>query len=109
MQADREALSAAEQARQTHYVVSTSEDRAVSNGDSPVYRASRVLFISTIRAAFPDLDPLAVYGVWLDCNESVAYCARLVAADAEYGDRYGTRVSAIEQQMLDLAWEMTGR
>lgn len=68
----------AEQAERTHYAVVTSEDPHVNRGDRAVYKHSQGLFLATIKAAYPDQDAEAVYDVWLDCVESVAYCVRIL-------------------------------
>jgi len=68
----------AELMRRVHYAVATSEDRNISNGDSLVYLASRGAFTAAVVAAYPDLPTAEIMDVWLDCNESVAYCANYV-------------------------------
>jgi hypothetical protein len=68
----------AERIRETHYAVCTSEDHNVSHGDGPVYTHSRHLFLAAIKAAYPDMDAEEIYAVWVDCMETVAYCARIV-------------------------------
>lgn len=72
----------AEQARRHHYSVATSEDRGISSGDSQHYIRSRALFTAAIAAAYPDDNTDAVMDVWLDCNESVAYCVNIVRREA---------------------------
>lgn len=94
------ALEVAEEARRQHYVIATSSDPEITHCWSPVYRASRVLFIAAIKVAYPDLDEYAIYGVWVDCNETVAYCAAWVAANADCLDQHRQALPAHEAAML---------
>lgn len=49
--------------------------------DSPAYEVSKQALIDAIIVAYPDVDPDAVYNVWADCNESIAYCVDHVKAN----------------------------
>jgi len=60
--------AAAELARSAHHL-------AAGQDDSKLYARSQKAFKAAIHAAYPDLDYRGVYGVWIDCMESVAYCA----------------------------------
>lgn len=65
-------IEAAELARQAHHLAAGSE-----SGKS--YDRSQAAFKAAIAAAYPELDYCGVYGVWVDCMESVAYCAATYA------------------------------
>lgn len=60
-----------EDVRRYHFTIATSDDMAVAGGQS--YRNSQALFLAAIRAAYPDHNADAIYNLWLDNMESVAY------------------------------------
>lgn len=66
-------IEAAELARKAHHLTA-SED------DSKAYDRSQIAFKAAIHAAYPELDKCGVYGLWVDCMEDVAYCARTYAS-----------------------------
>lgn len=43
------------------------------------YDRSKAAFIAAIAAAYPFQDKFGIYGVWVDCMESVEYCATELA------------------------------
>ena len=61
-------IAVAEEARKAHH-------HAASVAGGREYARSREAFIAAIHAAYPTLDKYGVYGVWVDCMESVGYCA----------------------------------
>jgi hypothetical protein len=72
------AVRMAEDARRHHHIVCSHDDWRISQSNQKPYRDSRSLFIAAIRVAYPDVNALDVYAVWVDCMESVEYCARYV-------------------------------
>ena len=77
-------IALAEIARQHHYEVACHDDHSISAGDSETYKRSHALFIAAISAAYPELEPAAVYEVWADCMESAEHCAGIVRRDLAY-------------------------
>lgn len=61
-----------------HFAVATSENPTISFCRGKVYPHSQNLLIEAIRAGWVSLDPSDIYDVWVDCNESIAYCADVV-------------------------------
>lgn len=62
-------IKVAELAREAHYLAAST-----TGGDE--YKRSQEAFIATIGAAYPTLDKFGIYGLWVDCMESVAYCVK---------------------------------
>jgi hypothetical protein len=52
---------------------------AAGEGGGKEYDRSQAAFKAAIHAAYPELDCAGIYGVWVDCMESVAYCADVFA------------------------------
>lgn len=74
-----------ETAREYHHLTAAQED-----GD--VYKRSQETFLAAIRNAYPAEDVGQVYGVWLDCMESIAYCVGVIHRDPEMGERLAETV-----------------
>lgn len=86
----RELREFAETVRKWHYSVATHENRTISTCGAlggTIYDHSQNLFKAAIKAAYPDLDETDIYEVWVDCMESVAYCANYVKQENEYKQR----------------------
>ena len=66
-------IAAAESARQAHHL-------AAGEDNGKLYANSQKAFGYAIRCAYPEIDAAGIYGVWIDCMESVEYCARTFAA-----------------------------
>jgi hypothetical protein len=62
----------AEAARAAHHI-------AAGEFGGGAYDRSQEAFKAAIHAAYPTLDKCGVYGVWLDCMESVEYCAKTLS------------------------------
>lgn len=60
-----------EDVRRYHFEVATSDDMKIAGGQS--YRNAQSLLMSAIRAAYPDHNADAIYNLWLDNFESIAY------------------------------------
>jgi hypothetical protein len=69
-----------ETAREYHHLAAGQDD-----GDT--YKRSQETLIAAIRNAYPAEEPGQVYGVWLDCMESIAYCVGVIHRDPEMGER----------------------
>lgn len=69
----------ADDAASAHYASATAEPYSES-----AYEASKEALRSAIVTAYPDVDVDAVYGEWLDHQESIAYCVARVAENAAY-------------------------
>jgi hypothetical protein len=67
-------LDFAEAMRQIHASVAFSENNAIAMYDSVVYRTTKAALFVAIGAAYPEADIKRVYDIWVDCNESIAYC-----------------------------------
>jgi len=65
-------IAAAESAREAHHL-------AAGEGGGQAYANSQKAFAFAIRCAYPELDAAGVYGIWVDCMESVDHCARQFA------------------------------
>lgn len=63
--------------------VAFSENPDISNGSGAIYQTCQRLFKAAIRAAYPLVDENDIFDVWVDCNESVAYCAEYVQNNPE--------------------------
>lgn len=77
------AVRMAEDARRHHHIICSHDDPSISSSYARSYRDSRSLFIAAIRVAYPDVNALDVYAVWVDCMESTDYCARYVRANPD--------------------------
>lgn len=71
----------AESAREYHFAVCGLEDVELSGDQGETYRRSAALFKAAIANAYPELGYAEIYDVWLDCNETVEWCANVVRAD----------------------------
>ena len=60
-------IAAVELVREAHHLVAGE-----SGGRR--YDNSQIAFKAAIRAAYPEVDCCGIYGLWVDCMESVAYC-----------------------------------
>jgi hypothetical protein len=56
-----------EDIRQAHHEAACADDQRD-------YYPSQAAFKAAIHAAYPDVDSSGVYGLWIDCMETVAYC-----------------------------------
>lgn len=61
-----------EDVRQAHH-------EEAGRDDHRAYARSQALFLAAIQAAYPFQDKHGIYGLWLDCMESVEYCATTFA------------------------------
>lgn len=88
-----------EVARMNHFAVATSDDREVSFYLSDSFVTTKTALLDAIRAAYPDVDPLAVYALWADNNESIAY-------NVDYHRREVAEVEAmrLEEERYDQAY-----
>lgn len=77
----------AELARERHLTVASSNSLAIAASDSETYRRSQALLLAAIRAAYPDVNDHLVYNVWLDCLETISYCAEFVRNNPEHAAR----------------------
>jgi hypothetical protein len=77
------AVRMAEDARRHHHIVSSHDDWRIAQSNQKPYRDSQSLFLAAIRVAYPDVNALDVYAVWMDCMESTEYCARYVRANPD--------------------------
>ena len=66
-------IAAAESAREAHHL-------AAGEDDHKLYANSQKAFGYAIRCAYPEVDAAGIYGVWVDCMDSVEHCARTFAA-----------------------------
>lgn len=71
----------AELMREVLFAVVTSENTDICVGDSKTYITAQSALLAAIAAAYPNVDTRRVYDVWLDCNESIAYCVRVIMRD----------------------------
>lgn len=62
------------------YRVACDEDNEVSHYRSSVYMATHSMLKQAIRAAYPHRDTERIYDIWIECTESIAYCANLVGS-----------------------------
>jgi hypothetical protein len=65
-----------EDVRRYHFEIATSEDSATAGGQS--YRNSQAMFLAAIRTAYPDHNADAIYNLWVDNMETVAYQVALI-------------------------------
>lgn len=79
-----EALTIAEMAERMHFAVATSPNADVAGCWTPTYKASKRMFTTAIKAAYPHMDAERVYLLWVDCNETVAYCVRYIRENNRY-------------------------
>mgnify|MGYP003576181603 FL=1 len=89
-------IAAVERLAQTHWDNATSEDRARSAGDSPVYVASRQALVSAVAAQYPDLDPQEVYHQWTEHGQTILQCVNFDRAE---------RIARIRREAEDVAEE----
>lgn len=68
----------AELVERMHYRTATSESSRIAGSRTPLYRASRLLFLTAIVEAYPGIDPEAVYEVWSEITEPIANCVAVV-------------------------------
>lgn len=61
-----------------HLAVATSNNDAICTYDTEIYKTSKNLLIEAIRAVYPNLPASEIYDVWVDCGESIEYCANVV-------------------------------
>ena len=64
--------------RLQHFAVATSENVDIAASWGTIYKHSQRLFKAAIQLAYPNLDTERIYDLWIDNNESVAYCANWV-------------------------------
>lgn len=95
----------AQQVADQHFRIACNDDVAIAHSRSAVYRASVVLLLAAIEAAYPHVDSAAVYGVFIDCNEPLDYCAQVVADDPAVGVQLRETGCSVVGQMLRLAVE----
>lgn len=74
----------AENVVELHYGVATSSNSVVAASNSHVYTQSQANLLAMIRLAYPGIDATEVYEVWVECNESLAYCVRSVQRYADH-------------------------
>lgn len=79
-----EAQKLVEVIAQTHMAIAMSKDAAIADGRGSVYTASERLFKVAIMAAYPDLSEEQIYQVWVECNESIEFCAAHVKREADF-------------------------
>lgn len=77
----------AEKLAKLAYRVACHEDGEVSHYQSGVYKDTHGMLKLAIRAAYPHLDTEGIYDTWIDCTESIAYCANFVNS-GDYRDWY---------------------
>lgn len=68
----------AESAREYHMAVAYNDDKTIADGQGALYRNSTALLQAAIANAYPELGYAEIYDAWLDCNETIAYCAKVV-------------------------------
>lgn len=90
------ALQLAEAIQSYYWDVATSEDQDIAGGSTETYRNAHAALLAGYKAAWPHLDPQAIYEVWLDCNESAAYCADIVEGRFTSETRDGERIIRID-------------
>lgn len=73
----------AEKAALWHKEVACSENPDISFYQYEIYRSSQKLFKAAIKAAYPNLDTQDIYDIWVDCMDTVAYCADYVRFNPE--------------------------
>lgn len=89
------AIRMAEAVQSYYYSVATSEDHEIAGGNTETYKNAHAALLTAYKAAFPALSPEHIYEVWLDCNESATYCARIVAQKVSDVDRNGHYIDRI--------------
>lgn len=62
----------AEAMREIHFAVAFSNNSDISGGNA--YRVTKACFLAAIAISYPELDAERIYDIWVDCNETVAYC-----------------------------------
>lgn len=70
-------IELAELVLEQHRGIAFSDDAQIATSGLPIYDNSLALLLATIKIAYPDVDTVAVYEIWCDCNESVAYCVKI--------------------------------
>jgi len=92
---NEQAIRMAEAIQSYYFDVAGHETYAVAGGDGETYRNANTALLAGYRAAWPHLDPQAIYEAWLDCNESATYCARIVAQQLSDNDRNGHYIQRV--------------
>lgn len=64
----------AEAMRQMHHAVACSSNLAVAASEAMPYKTTKAALLVAIGTAYTDVDIEAIYDIWVDCNESIAYC-----------------------------------
>ena len=82
-----------------HLGIATNEDGRISSGSAAPYRHSERALKAMLLLAYPELSEDRIYEIWLDCNESIAYCAKKVEKEVAF-EREQERLDALQ----DAAW-----
>jgi hypothetical protein len=98
----RDAKDFAEVMLDVYRSVAFNEDGAISASDTMTYKLARNALMVSIAIAYPESDIQAVYDIWLDCNENVAYCVD-AAKNRQRDETLGRYVTYMEdiQDMTD--------
>jgi hypothetical protein len=92
MMTGRTPAELAELALTLHRAVARNDDPAISNGDSPYYRATSRALRVIVAQAYPDLDASEVYDVADDGGESIAHAAGYLRDQRAFLERERERV-----------------
>ncbi len=92
-------IEQAEIAAGAHFANATSEDVARHDGQGQTYKASEAALRAAIVAAYPACNVERVVGVWIECNESIAYCVDVAQREAAEQAAY-----EIQSQLEDVAY-----
>lgn len=94
----------AEAMRQMHSSVAFSSNNAVAAYDAMPYKTTKAALLVAIGTAYPDVDIQAIYDIWVDCNESIAYCVNWYKKDQK--EIRDTAVEFVFQDITDMEGDL---